>query len=158
VVSAAPIPILRSVLVATDLSDLGNAAIPAAYSLVRRPGGRVELCHVQERHLPSPSYLFGDTPAPAAAEAARASEQKLAALIPAQAQELGMSSHVTVIDGGAAAEQILAAAARLGVDAIVVSSHGRGGLSRAVLGSVAEAVVRGSDRPVHVVRPARPGA
>ena len=80
-------------------------------------------------------------------------ELQLAGLIPAQAAEMGITSHATVIDGGSAAEQILAAARRLGVDAIVVASHGRGGISRALLGSVAEAVVRGSERPVYVVRP-----
>jgi len=44
------------------------------------------------------------------------------------------------------------AAERLRVDAISLGSHGRGGLARALLGSVAEEVVRRSTRPVLVVR------
>ena len=57
-----------------------------------------------------------------------------------------------MIDGGKAAETIVQAAERLKVDAISLASHGRGGLARAVLGSVAEAVVHHSARPVLVVR------
>jgi nucleotide-binding universal stress UspA family protein len=62
---------------------------------------------------------------------------------------------VTVVDGGAAKEAIVQAARRLGADTIVVGSHGRTGAARAVLGSVAEAVVRHADRPVYVVRKSR---
>jgi nucleotide-binding universal stress UspA family protein len=149
----APIPLLRSVLVATDLSALGNAAIPEAYALARRPGARVELCHVHERALAAPAYVFPDEVASLSPQQRRELELRLGDLVPRQAEELGIQSHVTVIDGGSAAEQILAAASRLGVDVIVVASHGRGGLSRALFGSVAESVVRGSDRPVYVVRP-----
>lgn len=147
-----PIPLVRSVLVATDLSDVGNAAVPHAYSLVRRPTGQVELCHVHERPLASPAFVMPDRPS-LPPQDRRELELQLAGLIPAQAAELGITSHATVIEGGSAAEQILAAARRLGVDAIVVASHGRGGISRALMGSVAEAVVRGSERPVYVVRP-----
>ena len=147
-----PIPLVRSVLVATDLSEVGNAALPHAYSLAR-PGGRVELCHVHEHALPAPAYLLPDQAPALSPQKRRELELQLTDLIPAQAAELGVTSHVTVIDGGSAAEQILAAARRLGVDTIVVASHGRGGISRALFGSVAEAVVRGSDRPVYVVRP-----
>jgi len=46
-----------------------------------------------------------------------------------------------------------ALAASQKADLVVVGSHGRRGLARAVLGSVAEAIVRGSSVPVVVVRP-----
>ena len=77
---------------------------------------------------------------------------KLRALVPAEAEKLGITTHVSVIDGGKAAETIMQAAERLNVDAISLGSHGRGGLARALLGSVAEEVVRRSTRPVLVVR------
>ena len=63
------------------------------------------------------------------------------------------SSGLTVIDGGSAGEAILQAAHRLGADAIALASHGRSGVVRTLMGSVAEAVLRGSDKPVFVVRP-----
>ena len=138
-------------LAPTDLSEIGNAAIPHAYALLRATGGVVELCHVHEHGLPYPAYAFDETHrlTPAAREAL---VNSMRALIPAEADALGITTHVSVIDGGKAAETIVQAAERLKVDAISLASHGRGGLARAVLGSVAEAVVHHSARPVLVVR------
>ncbi len=56
------------------------------------------------------------------------------------------------IDGGDVAHAICDAARGLEVDAIVVGSHGRGGLGRSLLGSVSEHVVRHASCPVLVVR------
>ena len=50
--------------------------------------------------------------------------------------------------------EICAAADELGVDLIVIGTHGRGGLSHALLGSVAEKVVRKAPCPVLTVQPA----
>jgi nucleotide-binding universal stress UspA family protein len=58
-----------------------------------------------------------------------------------------------VIEVGDAASTICNTAGRLGVDMIVVGSHGRTGLSRLFLGSVSEHVVRHAPCPVLVVRP-----
>lgn len=52
----AGIPLLRTALAVTDLSELGNAVLAHAYALVRAAGGVVELCHVHELVLPSPAY------------------------------------------------------------------------------------------------------
>jgi hypothetical protein len=81
-------------------------------------------------------------------------------MILAPAASLGITSHVTVVDGGAAGTEIGQTARRVGADVIVLATHGRGGLGRALLGSVAESVIRERDRPVHVVqrrKPTRPG-
>jgi nucleotide-binding universal stress UspA family protein len=147
----ASIPTLRSVLCATDLSEPANAAIPQAYALVRG-GGVVELCHVYERFLPTPIYSY-DAAGQAISPQQRAElELRLKALIPAEAERLGITTHVTVIDGGTPADALVQASRRLLVDAIVVASHGRTGLGKVALGSVAEGILRGADRPVHVVR------
>jgi len=50
------------------------------------------------------------------------------------------------------AEGILACAAERGADVIAMASHGRGGVQRLLLGSVADKVLRGADRPVLIVR------
>jgi nucleotide-binding universal stress UspA family protein len=148
----AAIPTLRTVLVPTDFSEIANAAVPYAYSLLRGTGGTVELCHVHEGRLLTPvhAYTRQDSLSP---EQTKELETRLRALIPPEADGLGIATRVTVIDGGSAAEAILQAAQRLGADAITVGSHGRSGLLRTVMGSVAEAVLRGSDRPVFMVRP-----
>ena len=150
------IPRLRTVLAATDLSELGNRTVLNACALLRGAGGVVELAHVRERHLASPIYAY-DTGQDALTPELRAEiEARLRALIPAEAAGFGIDVRVTVVDGGAPGEAILQAARRLGADAICVASHGRSGLLRSVLGSVAEAVISGSELPVHVVRPERP--
>lgn len=53
---------------------------------------------------------------------------------------------------GDAIETIVEAAKQFSVDLIVIGTHGRGGIMRAILGSVAEGVMRHSDVPVVVVR------
>jgi nucleotide-binding universal stress UspA family protein len=61
-----------------------------------------------------------------------------------------VSVHVRV---GQAAPEILALAGEVGADLIVVGTHGRSGIRRLVLGSVAESIVSGASCPVLVVRP-----
>ncbi|WP_408733772.1 universal stress protein [Nitratidesulfovibrio liaohensis] len=51
---------------------------------------------------------------------------------------------------GEAAERILATAKRLGAECLFIASHGKGGLARLLLGSVAEEVVASSHIPVYV--------
>jgi nucleotide-binding universal stress UspA family protein len=142
-------------LAPTDLSDIGNAAIPYAYGLLRATGGVVELCHVHEHGLPSPAYAY-DLPDQLTAAERAGIEQQLRALVPVEAERLGITTHVSVIDGGKAAETIVAAAERLNVDAVSLGSHGRSGIARAMIGSIAEAVVRHAKRPVLIV-PLRAG-
>jgi nucleotide-binding universal stress UspA family protein len=144
------LPRILTVLAPTDLSDVGNAAIPHAYALLRATGGVVELCFVAEHGLPNPAFVYDLPDRLTAAERAQI-EKQLRALVPADAAILGITTHVSVIDGGKPAETIVAAAERLNVDAISIGSHGRSGVARAVLGSVAEAVVRGARRPVLMV-------
>ncbi len=68
-------------------------------------------------------------------------------------QATGVSSR-----GWSAADSILEAARPERVAGIVIATHGRGGLRRLALGSVADKVVRGADVPVLVYRPAGRGA
>jgi nucleotide-binding universal stress UspA family protein len=152
--SQAAVPALRTVLVPTDFSDRANAAIPYAYALLRGTGGTVELCHVHERHLPSPAYAYEASEQKLPPGKQRELEDCLRSLVPADAERMGIVTHVTVIDGGAAAQAIVQAARRLGADAVTIASHGRSGVARTLLGSVAEAVLRGFDKPVFVVRSA----
>jgi nucleotide-binding universal stress UspA family protein len=148
---AAEIPALMTVLAPTDLSPSGNRAVAFAYSLLAPRGGVVELCYVHEHSPPLP-------PSPYARAEGRLSDtdrasllSQLRALVPPDAEKLGISTHVTVIDGGKAGEAILHAAERVAVDAIVLGAHGRGAAYRALVGSVSAEVVRRAHRPVLVV-------
>lgn len=149
---AAAIPAIHTVLAATDLSPLGNAAVAHACSLLRGTGGVIELCFVHEHALPAATYPF-DVPPQQLSDVDRARLAKeLRALVPAQAAAWGITTHVVVIDGGRPSEAIAQASERLNVDAICITSHGRGGLARAVMGSVAQDVVQRARRPVYIVR------
>jgi len=158
-ISASPrVPAIATVLAPTDLSAAGNRAIPFAYALLAAHGGVVELCHVHERSLPAPPYAY-DRQEGKASEAERAClESELRALVPPDAARMGVTTHVSVIDGAHAADAIVQASERLGADAIVLGSHGRGAVARTVMGSVSQGVVRHARRPVLVVPSSRTGA
>lgn len=129
------VPIVEHALVATDLSPFANRAVPFAFAATP-DGGEVHLAHV----------VAADAEVDAA-ELARA----LLALVPT-----GMRREVEahVVRGDDAAVTIAQTAARLGVDVICIASHGRSGISRALVGSVADKLLRATRKPVLVLRPA----
>jgi nucleotide-binding universal stress UspA family protein len=146
--AARHIPRFRSVLIASDFSSLSKEAILPAYGLLAG-GGQAHLCHVwaQEPATPRPMPA-----APPLSERERAEvEQRLLSLVPSEAAEHGIATYVSVLQGESVTSEILQAAERLGVDAIALASHGRTGLGRLLVGSVAEEVARRSSRPVLIV-------
>ena len=132
-VKNAPLPQVGRVLVATDLSTHGSQAVPHAFSLLPA-GGAVRLVHVAEP---------GQAQEPLLA--------RLRELIPAEAARPGLHAEVKVIAHRHAAEAICDAAERFEADVICIGSHGQTGLAATLLGSVAQAVVSRSTRPVLVV-------
>lgn len=156
--AASLIPEIRRVLVTTDLSLLGNAAVPHACSLVR-PGGVVRLLHVlPRRRVPNPliagQYDLRPFTKKALARELKTATDKLRRLVPAGAAERGLTFEfeAEAVETVEPVTAICQAAERFGADAICLASHGRTGLSAAVLGSVAQAVINRSPRPVYVVR------
>ena len=135
---------IRHVLVTTDFSPGANAALTEAYRLVLG-GGVVTLVNVNEE-------------APMAMDPARKAdiETSLLALVPAGVNPHTTRTRVFVAEGRSPAEAIVQAVNRVGPDIVVMSSHGRTGLSRAVRGSVAEQVLRTSPTPVLIVPRAAP--
>jgi nucleotide-binding universal stress UspA family protein len=130
---------LRTLMVPTDLSALGNAAVAHACRMLAATGGTIFLCHA----VSDPRGLT---------LAERDELQwKLLELVPAEAPRLAIRARAFIQESGPPADAIVQAARRLGCDGIVMSSHGRSGLSGALLASVAEAVVRQSPVPVTVV-------
>lgn len=143
-------PGIFTVLAPTDLSTVGNQAVPYAYGMLPH-GGVVELCHVHERSLASPAYAYERTEGKLTDIERARMEAELRALIPSDARERGITTHITVIDGGRAGTAITQAAERLVVDAIVLGAHGQGGAVHNLLGSVSRTVVEKSRRPVLVI-------
>jgi nucleotide-binding universal stress UspA family protein len=130
------VPRFRVAVVATDLSEFGNHAIPYAFTVI---GGRgeVHLIHVRDEEH--------EGKAPAETEA------KLLALVPPG--QTGVTVRAHVITGDDPAQTIGEAAERLGADVVVIASRARGGLSRVLLGSVADKLLRACRRPVLILRP-----
>jgi len=146
-------------MVTTDFSDLGNGAIPHAYSLLANREGTVILCHILEPPaLPNPLYAHyspGGAFSPEDRERLRQGLlQALEQLVPSEVRKSGrVVTEVRVVEIQApVAEAICQEAKVLGVDIIVIASHGHSGVARLFLGSVAERVLRLADRPVLIVR------
>jgi len=138
------IPRLARVLVATDLSATGNRAVAHAYQMVRAGGGRVDILHVVEA---------SDIPGGLSPENEGKLTAELRKLVPSDAELRGIQTRVAIVNAHSAKDAILQAANRLRSDVIVLASHGRGGLTRTVLGSVADSIIREATRPVVVVGP-----
>jgi nucleotide-binding universal stress UspA family protein len=130
---------VRTVLVTTDYSPRANLAIPYAYRLVGK-GGTVVICSVADAGS-----------AGLAPDVRRDLEEMLRVLVPVEAKEMGGCTEIVVQEGSDPAETIAGVARRLEADVVVMASHGRSGLRRALLGSVAESVVRDAGLPVLIV-------
>jgi len=131
------LPQVRTVLVTTDFSELGDRAIAYACALAP-PGGTVHLLHV--------------TPPHATPEQLSALRKQLEERVPRAAVQAGRKVELEVAAGNEVANVIAQAAERHCADIICMGTHGRTGMMRAVMGSVAQAVMARSDRPVVMVR------
>jgi nucleotide-binding universal stress UspA family protein len=134
---------IRTVLVTTDFSRLGDAAIPEAYRLIARGGGDVVLGTVVE-----------GAPTIESAEQAEI-EARLRALVPPRVDRHAIRTRTFVTGHATAGEAIVKAIRRFNPDVVVMASHGRSGVARSVHGSVTEYVARRSPKPLLVV-PAPP--
>ncbi|MEI9941898.1 MAG: universal stress protein [Pseudomonadota bacterium] len=134
--SRAEITRFRSVLIPTDFSPLANRALGTGYGLLP-DGGEVHLLHV----------LTGER-----GEAPPDLDARLRALVPWGAEARGIATQTHVVDEAEAWSGISHAASRLGVDAICMSTHGRSGATRLLVGSQAEEVVRRARQPVLLVK------
>jgi nucleotide-binding universal stress UspA family protein len=141
---------VQSVLVPVDLHEPAPEALLMACGLLRPHGGRIELCTVRE-HGPAGEGVDLRPALPLDDRERHELEERLRALVPPQAEAAGIVTRPLVIEGLGATEAIVQTAERLGVDLIAVSSHGRSGIKRALLGSVAEEVARQSRIPVLIV-------
>ncbi len=145
---------VRNVLAATDFSPMGDAAIQLAYSIVD-PSGTVHLAHMikADGHNPiDPHDLFDASKSTTMIEIREAATKRLRGLIPVDAFEQAKDTQVHIVEANDPAEAIHQSAERLGVDVVCLGTHGRSGLSKAFLGSVAQSVFLKTRRPVLFTR------
>ena len=150
-------PVYSSVLVPTDLSDRAALALPHAAALVA-PGGTIHLAHVIEQpEVPNPGYAHYGPTAGTPEEQERRERKARAALEELSARfspstRFTVRCHVEHSQGDRVDEHLCRLAGSLRVDLVCLASHGRRGLARVLLGSVAEGVLRRCRLPTLVVR------
>lgn len=143
----------RTILVATDFSEHADHALEYAAEIATLMGATVHLVHA----LP-PAPMGGPELGAAYSSAVMASmtEQAQAAL---DSRAGRYRARVTLgsvrLEIGDPRDVIDGVAAQVGADLIVMGTHGRRGIRRVLLGSVAESVVRTAPCPVLITRPKR---
>jgi nucleotide-binding universal stress UspA family protein len=124
---------LKNILFATDLSYLAEAGIPYVMELARLYGSKVYAVHVRSRM----------------AEWNKPQESAIASL----KERLKDVPHEVLVEDGDVRQVLLRQIAEKAIDLAVVSTHGRTGIGRVLLGSVAEAIFREAPCPVLTVGP-----
>jgi nucleotide-binding universal stress UspA family protein len=140
------------VLAATDFSDPSFPAVEMAAELAAVAGAKLTLLHAVPHADPSPSNsmwsnevpFFVPVPQPELVARAREALQALSA-------SRRITADLRVVAGSPAAA-IAAVAEELSAELVVVGAHGRTGLPRLLLGSVAEKVIRAAPCSVLAVR------
>jgi nucleotide-binding universal stress UspA family protein len=132
---------INRVLYATDLSDVSRQAAVVASEIVHRTGAELHVVTVD---------IEGSAGQPSSVEAVRA---WMAAAIDNHGHQGPVTRGVVeIIHGISASQGILGYVRDFDIDLVVVGSHGRRGIQRALIGSVAEDLLRRSEVPVLVVR------
>jgi universal stress protein A len=142
---------MKKILVPTDFSDCARRAEETATVLGRGLAAELILLHVS---VETPLYnegMRGLVDPRKVYEAQRAWAENMLAARAAEIRGTGVSAH-GVVRSGVAVDEILSMAAAERCDLIVLGTHGRGGLSRFFLGSVADRIVRLAPCPVMTVR------
>jgi len=134
---------IRTILHPTDFSELSLGAFQLACSLARDHGANIIVLHVYPPPLDRAEVLARGQP--------NGYEESLwEELEKIKSNDPAVSIEYRLIEGFAA-DEIVRSARENSADLIVIGTHGRGGLRRAIMGSVAEGVLRGAWCPVLTV-------
>ena len=137
---------LKKILVPLDGSALAETVLPRVVELADVSGGTVELlCAVESPTLP------GVDPTEAQIKVVREGETYVGQ-VAGRLRASGLKNVATSVWYGPPAYAIVEAARLRKVDLIVMATHGRSGLGRLIMGSVAESVLRGTTTPILLLR------
>ncbi|MDQ3037701.1 MAG: universal stress protein [Myxococcota bacterium] len=140
---------LKNILCPVDFSDVSRAAFRHAVALAAGMHGVVRVIHVVDASVRPMAGAGFDRAQQLATQDRRRSEERLRDwLAEPRVQDVPVEFHLVE---GTAARAIVEEARALSCDAIVMGTHGRSGIARALLGSVAEKVVRTATVPTLVV-------
>jgi nucleotide-binding universal stress UspA family protein len=138
------------ILVGIDLSESTEKVVTKAEEIAKALSAKLWLLHIAE---PEPAFV-GYEPGPQSVRDSVSKEfhdehrqiQKLADRM----RKVGLDSNALLIQGPTV-ETFLKEASKLGVDMIIVGSHGRGAMYQLLVGSVSEGILHGSKCPILVV-------
>jgi nucleotide-binding universal stress UspA family protein len=139
---------LGKILCPVDFSDNSHSVLPLAAGLCRKLGASLTLCHVVDTRYDYPQFT--------AAIAVNNSEQLLVRsekMLEDTAAEYSDIEPIVIATTGVPPTTVGNIAEREEIDLIVMATHGRSGLSRMFLGSVAEKILHVAKCPVLTVRP-----
>ena len=140
---------IRRILVATDFTETSERALEFGIELARKFDAATTVVHVYQ--IPAMGFADGGYIAGAevAAQLATAAQSRLDGTV--ESKKTAGVPMQAILREGVAWEEINAVAKEAEADLIVIGTHGRRGLARALLGSVAENVIRTSTIPVLVI-------
>jgi nucleotide-binding universal stress UspA family protein len=136
---------IKTILHPTDFSDLADQAFRLACALARDYGAKLLLLHVRPAPIAPSGVMTMEPEPPDPREFARA---QLDRMLP-EGLSVPCERHLRV---GNEAEEIARLADEAACDLIVMGTHGRTGLGRMLMGSVAEKVVRQAPCPVLTIK------
>lgn len=137
------------ILVPVDFEESSRDALEVAVDLARTFDAKLTLVHAWE----IPPYVYAGLPYLSAdlwTAVEQVATEELEKTLAGVRKELPKAE--SILAKGPAAVAVLAAAEQSGADSVVMGTHGRRGMSRVFLGSVAEKVVRSSLVPVLTIR------
>ena len=137
----------KNILVATDFSEASDAALQLATSIARETGAVIQIVHVLKPHtLYRVDSKYGEVPPfPKLDEL----QPVLEKIVPGDPD---VSCRHWLISGDYIAKKILQLADETHAELIMMGTHGRTGISRVLMGSVAAEVVRHAECPVLTIK------
>jgi len=141
----------NNILLATDFSEVSKKAVPYAVAIANRYGSRIYFAHVlpPKARMPIPIE-----PLPAELDRERLNAEMEMEIFLQNA--LVKAPHNVLLENGPIWDALAELIRRDEIDLLVLGTHGRGGLKKVILGSVAEELFRLAPCPVLTVGPAVP--
>lgn len=140
---------ISRILVALDGSTFAEHALQVALNLFKDSTPSICLIHVLSLHGSRAWQAFHDPTLSPLRDAAEGYLEGLASGLKGSDADIDWEVHRSAD----VAESLVERAARSGVDLIVMATHGRTGIVRAITGSVADGVLRGARKPILLIRP-----
>lgn len=152
-------PTVEKILLPLDGSELAERILPAASAMARLFDASLTVLRVMQPPF-RPGLAYEDLPIQVDTDAVAEREEAVSDYVEGVAERLrgeGLEARGRVVHGAAVADEIVRTADEESSDLVAMATHGRGGLKRLVLGSVADKVLRGGGRPVLLHRPSTDG-